>query len=195
MARFRRDHHSNRHAFHCYSGIERESLYNSIPFGAYNRAELANPINCNPSTGNCKSGTPLNTPGSIKDRIGGFINPAAFTALPLFGGVPSGTDEPTGVCTGNDPQFVGCGTGFGNSGVGIMSCCTQHNWDFAIIKNTKVGGLREDASLQFRAEFYNLFNHSQFNPPVNDRNSPIFGQITSSAVPGRILQFGLKYSF
>ena len=76
-----------------------------------------------------------------------------------------------------------------------MSCCTQHNWDMAIVKNTKVGGLREGATLQFRAEFFNLFNHAQFNPPVNDHNSSIFGQITSSSVPGRILQFGLKYSF
>ena len=48
-----------------------------------------------------------------------------------------------------------------------MRCCTQANFDAAIIKNTIVGGLREDASLQFRAEFFNLFNHSQFNEPVN----------------------------
>ena len=65
------------------------------------------------------------------------------------------------------PQFVGCGTGFGNSGVGIMSCCTQFNFDCGIIKNTIVGGLREDANLQFRVEFFNLWNHAQFNPPGN----------------------------
>jgi outer membrane receptor protein involved in Fe transport len=176
-------------------------LYNSIPFGAYNRAELADPVNCN-SLGNCKSGTALGTPGGIKSRLGGsfggpgFINQNAFTDLPMFGGIPSGNAGPfTGNCTGANPEFVDCGTGFGNSAVGIMSCCTQHNWDFAIIKNTTVGGLREDASLQFRAEFFNLWNHAQFNPPVNDRNSGIFGAITSSSVPGRILQFGLKYTF
>jgi len=170
-------------------------LYNSIPFGAYNRAELADPVNCN-SLGNCRSGISFNTPGSTKSRIGGFINPAAFTSLPEFGGTPNPAAGPyTGNCTGANPQFLGCGTGFGNSGVGIMSCCTQHNWDMAIIKNTKVGGLREDATLQFRAEFFNLFNHAQFNPPGNDRNSNTFGLITSSSVPGRILQFGLKYSF
>ncbi len=94
------------------------------------------------------------------------------------------------------PQFVECGTGFGDSGVGIMKCCTQLNFDFGIIKNTIVGGLREDGNLQFRVEFYNLFNHAQFNPPGNDINSPgTFGVITSSSVPGRILQFGLKYTF
>ena len=147
-------------------------------------------MNCN-SLGNCKSGIPLNTPGNTKSRIGGFVNPAAFTSLPLFGG----TTDPASGPPCPQAGFFGCGTGFGNSGVGIISCCSQNNWDFAIIKNTTVGGLREDASLQFRAEFFNLWNHSQFNPPVNDVNSPIFGQITTSSVPGRILQFGLKYSF
>ncbi len=96
---------------------------------------------------------------------------------------------------GANPQFLGCGTGFGNSGVGIMSCCTQLNFDAAIIKDTTVGGLREDATLQFRAEFFNLWNHSQFNQPGNAFGGANFGVITSSAVPGRILQFGLKYSF
>ena len=76
-----------------------------------------------------------------------------------------------------------------------MKCCTQFNFDMGIIKNTTVGGLREDATLQFRMEFYNLFNHAQYNLPDNNRNSATFGQIFSSSVPGRILQFGLKYSF
>jgi hypothetical protein len=125
-----------------------------------------------------------------------IINAAAFTSAPLFGGTPSSHPGPfTGACTGANPQFVLCGTGFGNSGVGIMSCCTQLNFDAAIIKNTTVGGLREDATLQFRAEFFNLWNHAQFNEPGNAFGGANFGVITSSAVPGRILQFGLKYSF
>ena len=127
----------------------------------------------------------------------GFFNSTSpFTALPEFGGAPSSAPGPyTGNCTGANPEFVGCGTGFGDSGVGIMRCCTQLNFDTAIIKNTKVGGLREDASLQFRAEFFNLFNHPQFNPPANGYGGAAFGAITSSAVPGRILQFALKYTF
>ena len=93
------------------------------------------------------------------------------------------------------PQFVGCGTGFGDSGVGIMKCCVQLNFDAAIIKNTGIHFPREDGSLQFRAEFFNLWNHSQFNEPGNAFGGANFGVVTSSAVPGRILQFGLKYSF
>jgi hypothetical protein len=164
--------------------------------GASSRAELADPIDCN-SFGNCKSGIPINTSGSTKSRIGGYINASAFVPAPLFGGTPSANPGPfTGACTGANPQFVGCGKGFGDSEVGTMSCCWQHNWDMSIIKNTTVGGLREDASLQFRAEFFNMFNHAQFNPPGNDRNNgATFGRITSASVPGRVVQFALKYIF
>ncbi len=154
--------------------------------GPYVRAELANPVNCN-SQGNCQAGPtqPLNTSGSMAYRaLNGFINPKAFTSIPCVGGTVPGN------CAGS-----GGGSGFGNSGVGIMRCCTQLNFDMAIIKNTTVGGLREDASLQFRAEFFNLFNHAQFNEPDNNVNSTTFGLISSSSVPGRILQFGLKYTF
>jgi Carboxypeptidase regulatory-like domain len=175
----------------------------SIPAtGPVDRVELADPVDCN-SLGNCKSGVPLASTGSMYSRVvsgltggSGLFNPAAFTSLPLFGGTPSAAPGPyTGNCTGANPEFVGCGTGFGDSGVGVMRCCSQFNFDMAIIKNTTVGGLREDANLQFRAEFFNLFNHAQFNEPGNGFGAAGFGEITSSSVPGRILQFGLKYVF
>jgi hypothetical protein len=181
-------------------------LYGSSipPTGPYSRVELADPVNCN-SLGNCKSGVPLGSSGSMYARVvsglsggPGFFNPAAFTAAPQFGGIPNPTTPNTGTCSPSETLpagFLGCGTGFGNSGVGIMRCCTQLNFDAAIIKNTTVGGLREDATLQFRAEFFNLFNHAQFNEPGNGLGSATFGKITSSSVPGRILQFGLKYTF
>jgi hypothetical protein len=195
------------------NGAESTLLYGtSIPAtGPYARAEYADPVNCN-SLGNCKSGIALNTPGSMNCRLGlptkftgcptaqGFINPNAFAPLPLFGGVPNSTTPNTGTCYASKTLpagFLNCGTGFGNSGVGIMRCCTQLNFDAAIIKDTVVGGLSENANLEFRAEFFNLFNHPQFNEPNNSfyPGSPTFGLITSSAVSGRILQFGLKYSF
>ncbi|MGH9725577.1 MAG: hypothetical protein ACRD41_10970, partial [Candidatus Acidiferrales bacterium] len=40
-----------------------------------------------------------------------------------------------------------------------------NNWDISIIKNTPLGG--ETRSLQFRAEFFNAFNHTQFSNPDN----------------------------
>jgi len=195
------------------NGNEATLLYGASvpPTGPYSRVELADPVDCN-SLGNCKSGMPLGSTGSMYSRVvsglsggSGFFNSTSpFTALPEFGGAPNAAwtsaDGQTGCNAGTTaaplvPQFVGCGTGFGNSGVGIMRCCTQLNFDAAIIKNTKVGGLREDANLQFRAEFFNLFNHAQFNEPGNGFGAAGFGEITSSSVPGRILQFGLKYVF
>ncbi len=181
-------------------------LYGSSipPTGPVDRVELADPVDCN-SLGNCKSGIPLASTGSMYSRVvnglsggSGFFNQTTspFAPAPLFGGTPSTAGGPyTAGCTGANPQFVNCGTGFGDSGVGIMRCCTQLNFDMAIIKNTTVGGLREDASLQFRAEFFNLFNHAQFNEPGNGYGAAGFGEITSSSVPGRIMQFGLKYTF
>ncbi|MGA9884447.1 MAG: TonB-dependent receptor, partial [Candidatus Acidiferrales bacterium] len=186
------------------SGNEATLLYgSSLPAtGPFSRVELGDPVDCN-SVGNCKSGVPLGSSGSMYQRVvsglsggSGFFNSAAFAPAPLFGGSPSQAAGPyTGACTGANPQFVGCGTGFGDSGVGIMRCCTQLNFDAAITKDTTVGGLRENASLEFRAEFFNLFNHGQFNQPGNGYGSATFGDITSSSVPGRILQFGLKYIF
>ena len=38
-----------------------------------------------------------------------------------------------------------------------------NNWDLSIVKNTPLGG--ETRSLQFRAEFFNAFNHTQFSNP------------------------------
>src|SRR5262249_37997885 len=153
------------------------------PFGSDVRAELADPAKCN-SLGVCQSGIPVATRGSVKSRLNNYINAAAFGSVPCIGGTIQGD------CAGS-----GGGTGFGNSAVGIITGPGQHNWDVALIKNTKVGGLREDANLQFRAEFFNVWNHAQFDPPFNTLNAPNFGVIVSTSTPPRIIQFALKYSF
>jgi hypothetical protein len=155
----------------------------SIYYGAATgvRAELADPVNCN-SQGVCQSGIPVATPGSVKSRLGNYINQAAFVATPCIGGTVQGACATSGG-----------GTSFGDSGVGIISGPGQFNWDMSIIKNTKI---TEGTSLQFRTEFYNAFNHAQFDPPGDDRNTPAtYGVITQSSVPPRIIQFGLKFLF
>ena len=66
----------------------------------------------------------------------------------------------------------------------------------SLVKDTKVGGLREDATLQFRTEFFNVFNHPQFNnPAVVDFSKSTFGQITTASVNPRVIQLALKYIF
>ncbi len=69
-----------------------------------------------------------------------------------------------------------------------------------MVKNFK---LTERQSVQFRTEFFNTFNHPQFLPPGNSMpnpgqlqvSSPTFGQINTSSVNPRIIQFALKYLF
>jgi len=49
--------------------------------------------------------------------------------------------------------------------------------------------------LNFRAEFFNLFNHAQFGLPVNVVGGTGFGQVTSTVNNPRLMQLGLKLTF
>jgi hypothetical protein len=62
------------------------------------------------------------------------------------------------------------------------------NWDMSLHKTTR---LRENLTLQFRAEFFNVFNHAQFNNPQGLFDSSQFGEVTSARDP-RIGQLSLK---
>jgi hypothetical protein len=74
------------------------------------------------------------------------------------------------------------------------------NLDFSLVKNTKVPSISEAANIQFRAEFFNVLNHTNFAPPLN--NSAVFdgggnpvagaGRIDSTTTTSRQIQFGLK---
>ncbi len=63
------------------------------------------------------------------------------------------------------------------------------NTDFALHKTTQ---LKENTSLEFRAEFFNIFNHTQFNNPVGNITSSQFGEVTTARAP-RIGQMSLKF--
>jgi hypothetical protein len=125
--------------------------------------------------------------------VGGWINTLAYGGFTGAGGAYAQLGPP---CIGGTVQGAcatsGGGIGFGNSSIGALMGPGQFNWDMSIIKNTKV---TEGTSVQFRAEFYNIWNHPQFNPPVNDASTAFFGKIFSSSVPPRIMQFALKYTF
>jgi hypothetical protein len=63
--------------------------------------------------------------------------------------------------------------------------------DFSLFKNFTLG---ESRSLQFRAEFFNLLNHPNFDPPGVVFGTPSFGVIGGAADP-REIQFALKFVF
>jgi Carboxypeptidase regulatory-like domain len=67
------------------------------------------------------------------------------------------------------------------------------NTDFSIIKQFALP--REGMGLNFRAEFFNLFNHPQFGLPIGDISSPGFGSVNSTVNNPRLVQFGLKLTF
>ena len=116
-------------------------------------------------------------PGSVESRLTGFFNSSAICAIPI---VPNGSSS---------------ATGYGNMGRNILFGPGQFNWDVAIAKKTTVGGLREGAYLEFRAEFFNTFNHPQFSNPNANVASASFGVIGSTSVAPRIMQFAMRYAF
>ncbi|HEX7334215.1 MAG TPA: TonB-dependent receptor [Pyrinomonadaceae bacterium] len=86
---------------------------------------------------------------------------------------------------------------FGNLGRNVVIGPGFSNTDFAVIKNTKVG---ETLRVQFRAEFFDLFNHANLGAPGTVVGTPAFGQITSTRFPtgesgsSRQIQFAVKVS-
>jgi hypothetical protein len=120
------------------------------------------------------------THGSTVSRISDYFNASAFCAPPVVGQV----------------NGIGGATGYGNLGMNPVLGPGQFNWDISIQKHTVVGGLREDADLEFRTDFFNAFNHPQFsNPASNAGSASTFGVITTTSVGPRIIQFALKYVF
>ncbi len=80
---------------------------------------------------------------------------------------------------------------FGTAGTGVLLGPGIQNWDISGIRNFKIG---ERFSLQFRGEFFNIFNHTNFSGVGTDINSSNFGQVTSTHLP-RNVQLGLKLYF
>lgn len=80
---------------------------------------------------------------------------------------------------------------FGNSGKNILFGPGLQQWDVSVIKRNP---LTERVNLEFRAEFFNLFNHPNFGIPGATIGSSTAGQITSAGSP-RDIQFGLKLNF
>jgi hypothetical protein len=95
------------------------------------------------------------------------FDPALFTA-----NIPLGS-------TGNSPRTVCCGPGISNI-------------DLTILKSTALG---ERVKMEFRTEFYNLFNHTQFIGVQGDISQGIqFGKVLRARDP-RLIQFALRFSF
>jgi len=87
------------------------------------------------------------------------------------------------------------------------------NLDFSVLKDTRIPKISEAFDVQFRAEFFNIFNHANFALPTATLYSlggysivngvptstvnvaSTAGQITATATTSRQIQFGMKILF
>ncbi|HTA46642.1 MAG TPA: TonB-dependent receptor [Bryobacteraceae bacterium] len=115
--------------------------------------------------------------------------------------------RPNVSCTGGTNQstaqmlltyFAGCtfttpaaNAPFGNLGRNAFRAPSLEQWDLAVNKDI---AFTETIKLQFRSEFFNILNHTNFGVPNQQSNSTAFGTITN-AYPPRQIQFGLKLLF
>lgn len=116
------------------------------------------------------------------------INPLAFTTPAILD--PS---DPR-----HFPVYPEPGYHYGNVGRNSLRGPSVFNWDFSVFRNFDLG---EQRQIQFRAEFFNIFNTPQFDLPVGNIQDPRFGQSVSTIstaggfASNRQVQAGLKFLF
>jgi hypothetical protein len=80
---------------------------------------------------------------------------------------------------------------FGNEGRNILRAAGLTSLDFSLQRNFRI---REGMRLQFRGEFFNALNHTNFSVPGRTFGAPGFG-IVSAAGPARQIQIGMRLAF
>jgi len=80
---------------------------------------------------------------------------------------------------------------FGNAGKGIIKSPGLKTADLSVVRSFTI---REQTRVQFRGEFFNVFNHTNFNFPNVQADSADFGKITQAQDP-RQIQLALKILF
>ena len=108
--------------------------------------------------------------GSPESRLNEWFNPAAFSL-------------PAAYTWGNESRTDP-----------VLRSDGIENWDFAMVKNTTFGP-DDKLGMQFRAEFFNLFNTPQFGPPGTTQGASNFGVVSSQLNNPRLIQFALRFTF
>lgn len=102
------------------------------------------------------------------------------------------TDPRTGLAYFNTSLFTPEALGqFGTANRRFFHGPGINNFDVALLKDFR---LTESKTLEFRAEWFNIFNHAQFGTPNGNINSGTFGLVTGANSP-RIGQLALKLYF
>jgi hypothetical protein len=128
----------------------------------------------------CTPGAPTTVeqaimPGDVQQNVNFYLNPNMFSA---------NTTAPFSAGSG--------ATTYGNVPRNAFRGPFQQSWDMSISKRFRI---TEKDRLSFRADFFNAFNHPVFRAPatVSIGTPATMSQITNTAVPARLIQFGLKY--
>jgi hypothetical protein len=136
--------------------------------------------------------------------LGYYFNPYAFAMAIVQPGQPIPSAHDSTALAGD------VGTDFGNVGRNILRGPGQSCVDFSALKRWRV---RESASFEFRADFFNLFNHPNRNNPISDISvvnatggsiDPVtgrmlspgdFGRIIGTSSSPRIVQLAMEFIF
>ncbi|HEV2202495.1 MAG TPA: carboxypeptidase regulatory-like domain-containing protein [Bryobacteraceae bacterium] len=130
-----------------------------------------------------------------------YIKPGCFTLPVATPAIASQCVPFIGNGTLAHPQFPGtCANLRGNLGRNTVIGPGMSNLDFSLFKNNVIRSVSENFNVQFRAEFFNVFNRANFSSPTDNRTisdqngSPIgsVGLITSTQTTSRQIQFALK---
>jgi hypothetical protein len=178
-----------------------------------------------------ESGVPLTViNGQDADGVGGNLDRPIFNQLGNVGvrGVPAvatAASNPCGVTVGatyytnpdaasacidrNSAQYIGvlAGTGLGNLGRNTLRTPGTDNWNMNILKRIAI---TEGKHLEFRTEFYNIFNHPQYGIGSVSPFSPAGGGVSASVITstagrflrpeftdggGRVIRYQIKFLF
>ena len=136
-------------------------------------------------------------------------NPFNYIKLECFGLPQQPPGLAPGVCQPfpADPTQTSCANLLGNAGRNQLTGPGLINFDVSLFKNMKFKRISENFNAQFRVEFFNVFNHPNFSPPVD--NAAVFdstgaslaappgnggaGTITSTVTTSRQMQVALKF--
>ena len=123
-----------------------------------------------------------------------YLNQSCFSPVPLTAANSAYCDQRlgAGICSnirGDLARNSIVGPGF-------------FNVDFSLFKNNYIHKVSETTNLQFRAEFFNVLNHTNFAPPplanlvaftnLGQAQTSTFGQLTRTQGQDRIIQLALK---
>jgi hypothetical protein len=163
-------------------GLERPSYVTSANVGMITEeAQAAGLTTCPANSSGCIPYNPVvyNSKTVITHSVQQWFNPNMFALQPV------GTIGDVGRNTLTEPGLA--------------------TWDFSLNKDTALRLLGESGKLQFRAEFFNLLNHTNFGPAQNGGflagsvgdivEQPSFTGLINTNTPSREIQFSLKAIF